>query len=101
MLQEFTIENFPLRKYVIDVDTTIGAPAYLDEVAQYSIEWEEENVVVDMSDQQWPPKEALALDGSQYDAYKSALTKEISIIQGPPGCTDSKSVLNSNFQEIF
>lgn len=33
----------------------------------------------------WPSKESLALDQSQYDALRLALTNELAIIQGPPG----------------
>ncbi|XP_060580703.1 NFX1-type zinc finger-containing protein 1-like [Ruditapes philippinarum] len=33
----------------------------------------------------WPNKELLRMDGSQYRAVQSALTRELAIIQGPPG----------------
>ena len=43
-----------------------------------------ENVdILDSND--WPNQETLQLDDSQFDALRTALTKEISIIQGPPG----------------
>ena len=34
---------------------------------------------------QWPSKEQLGLDESQYEALQTALTKEVAVIQGPPG----------------
>ena len=34
---------------------------------------------------QWPSKEQLGLDQSQYEALQTALTKEVAVIQGPPG----------------
>lgn len=33
----------------------------------------------------WPSEEQLGLDDSQLSALKLALTKELAIIQGPPG----------------
>lgn len=33
----------------------------------------------------WPDETVFGMDKSQYAAFKSALTKEISILQGPPG----------------
>lgn len=33
----------------------------------------------------WPRKEKLGLDESQMEAFQLALTKELAIIQGPPG----------------
>ncbi|XP_069679798.1 NFX1-type zinc finger-containing protein 1-like isoform X2 [Periplaneta americana] len=33
----------------------------------------------------WPSAEQLSLDGSQYNAFRSALTREFVVIQGPPG----------------
>lgn len=33
----------------------------------------------------WPRKERLGLDDSQMEAFQLALTKELAIIQGPPG----------------
>lgn len=37
----------------------------------------------------WPRKERLGLDGSQMEAFQLALTKELAIIQGPPGTGES------------
>lgn len=33
----------------------------------------------------WPRKERLGLDESQMEAFQLAITKELAIIQGPPG----------------
>ena len=33
----------------------------------------------------WPKKESLGLDDSQMKAFQLAVTKELAIIQGPPG----------------
>ncbi|XP_030831940.1 NFX1-type zinc finger-containing protein 1 [Strongylocentrotus purpuratus] len=38
-----------------------------------------------LDDGAWPDIEHVQLDQSQYEAAKTALTKEISVIQGPPG----------------
>ena len=33
----------------------------------------------------WPSADELGMDESQYNAFQAALTREISVIQGPPG----------------
>lgn len=33
----------------------------------------------------WPDKDLFGLDESQFDALKAALTKQLTVIQGPPG----------------
>ncbi|XP_030831537.1 NFX1-type zinc finger-containing protein 1-like [Strongylocentrotus purpuratus] len=38
-----------------------------------------------LDDSAWPDIDAIQLDQSQYEAAKTALTKEFSVIQGPPG----------------
>ncbi|XP_030846999.1 NFX1-type zinc finger-containing protein 1-like [Strongylocentrotus purpuratus] len=38
-----------------------------------------------LDDGAWPEIDAVQLDQSQYEAAKTALTKELSVIQGPPG----------------
>lgn len=42
----------------------------------------------------WPRKERLGLDDSQMEAFQLALTKELAIIQGPPGTGE---ILRTNF----
>ncbi|XP_052246827.1 NFX1-type zinc finger-containing protein 1-like isoform X1 [Dreissena polymorpha] len=37
-------------------------------------------------DNEWPLPEELEMDENQMDAFKTALSKEFSLIQGPPGC---------------
>lgn len=38
----------------------------------------------------WPKKEELELDDSQMEALRLALTKELAIIQGPPGTGETQ-----------
>lgn len=38
-----------------------------------------------LEEEAWPRKEELGLDESQMKAFQLALTKELAIIQGPPG----------------
>jgi len=37
------------------------------------------------NDSEWPTKEEMNLDHSQYEAFKLALKSELTLIQGPPG----------------
>lgn len=40
---------------------------------------------VDVLSPVWPPREEFKLDESQYEAFRAALTKQMVVIQGPPG----------------
>lgn len=93
MLQEFGTENFPLEKYIVNVDKDILPPSYLSPASVYVIsnglpETDPEakmSLVEPMSNQEWPPRADFNLDESQYDAFRAALTKQMVVIQGPPG----------------
>lgn len=48
----------------------------------------------------WPTVEQLGLDDSQLEALKLALTKELAIIQGPPGTGRQMDIL-FQFNSIY
>lgn len=93
VLQAFGKENFPLERYIVDVNKDILPPTYLTNDSVYVIsnglpETNPErkiSLVEIMSNQQWPPREDFNLDESQYAAFRAALTKQMVVIQGPPG----------------
>ena len=96
MLQGFDKDNFPLEKYIVNVDKDILPPSYLTSICNDSIysisnglphtDPEAKVSRVDILDkQQWPPHEDFNLDESQYEAFRAALTKQMVVIQGPPG----------------
>lgn len=93
MLQQFGKANFPLEKYIVGVDKNITPPSYLTKTSTYKIsnglrksDPDAKNSLVKMlSDHEWPPREDFNLDESQYDAFRAALTKQMAVIQGPPG----------------
>lgn len=65
VLQNLQVENFPMKKYIIDVGISKTLPKYLNGVTL--------NINTDK------------LNRSQAVALKSALNREFAIIQGPPG----------------
>lgn len=113
MLKKFDEDNFPLRKYIINVANVIDSPSYVnsdtvydlsdlvrplislsdvesDEAALSIPELSEQKFVQSKSiriqnESQWPDAKCFDLDESQYAALKAALTKQLVIIQGPPG----------------
>lgn len=93
MLQTFGKDNFPLEKYIVDVNKDISPPSYLTNGSAYIIsnglpdtDPETKTSLVEiMSNQPWPPREDFNLDESQYEAFRAALTKQMVVIQGPPG----------------
>lgn len=93
MLQDFGKENFPLERYIVNVDENILPPSYLNNDSVYLISngLSETDPAIKISpvemlgNQQWPPREDFLLDESQYAAFRAALTKQMVVIQGPPG----------------
>lgn len=121
-MQTFNVDNFPLKKYIVDVDKKIDGPPYLgphtvydlseltfplvrlsdvqmDEETGFSIEKylsepkpiptadvaKQTSSINIQDDSQWPDSKVFGLDESQYAALQAALTKQLAIIQGPPG----------------
>ncbi|KAM3962671.1 NFX1-type zinc finger-containing protein 1 [Aphomia sociella] len=88
VLQSSRIDDLPMRKYIIEVQTETHPPSYLTPETLYSIteasKTEEISFpVLDL--ERWPISISLGLDSSQWEAYKFALTREFAVIQGPPG----------------
>ncbi|XP_063826233.1 NFX1-type zinc finger-containing protein 1-like [Ostrinia nubilalis] len=85
VLQSF--DDLPMKRYIVDVQTETKPPAYLSSDTTYSIiDPKSEALSFPVLDtDQWPPSKAFALDDSQMEAYKFALTREFAVIQGPPG----------------
>lgn len=95
-MQDFNKDNFPLERYIVNVDKNILSPSYLTEASTFKISNglpkkhpDAKLLSVKMlGDQQWPPRDDFRLDESQYAAFRAALTKQMVIIQGPPGKYD-------------
>lgn len=91
VLQQFDKDNFPLKRYIVDVDEGILPPPYLTEDAVYQItnglSANDSEAIVSSIEilREWPPCSDLNMDESQYEAFRAALTKQLAIIQGPPG----------------
>lgn len=87
-LQSITVDNFPMKRYIIDAEKDILIPQYISaninkkDSMLYRIDDKEVNI---LNDAEWPCASDFHLNDSQYAAFKSALTSEFVIIQGPPG----------------
>ena len=85
--------NFPLQKILTLHDTNINPPEYLrhdpkvDMTACFNDHPDKESLSsVDIL-RQWPLKGiTTSMDESQLEAVHRILTKELAIVQGPPGC---------------
>lgn len=96
VLQEFGKRNFPLEKYIVDMNKAITPPSYLAPDSVYLLSNglpdthpdAKMSAVEMLSDQEWPPREDFKLDESQYEAFRAALSKQLVVIQGPPGKSD-------------
>lgn len=94
VLQNFDKLNFPLAKYIINVDRRVSSPSYLVENDWYwlsnglphnnpDVTFVETQVACLMHGTL--PARLFGLNESQYEAFRAALTKQLVIIQGPPG----------------
>lgn len=83
MLQTFDDSNFPLQKYIIDVETVIGSPRYLNPQLSLENANQPESIPIDVP--QWCDEDVMGLDEFQIEALKAAVTKQLAVIQGPPG----------------
>lgn len=81
----------PIR-YIVECNRDVQPPAYLQRGDLYDLnciadpEYKEKVLPFhSLEDAAWPKMEELGLDESQMKALQLALTKELAIIQGPPG----------------
>ena len=92
-MKSFTSKSIPMSKYLVDCDTNVNAPAYLNErnASKYdlrdslNISEKVSSQINILDDKKWPTYEETALNYSQLNAFKHALTKEFVVIHGPPG----------------
>lgn len=93
MLKKFRKGNFPVEKYIVDVNRDIARPSYLTKDSVYRISNGFSNTYpkantfeVKMTENPiWPPCQVLNFEESQYEAFCEALKKQLVVIQGPPG----------------
>ena len=96
-LKKITPDAFPFQEYLVNCDSDVKPPKYLrcgipgrqvlyDMEDTFEMETSKGSSLVSVSDtKSWPHAEDVHLDPSQLEALKGALTKEFSVIQGPPG----------------
>lgn len=75
--------NFPMKKYIVDVETSSSLPKYLNNGP--ILKFKGDYILPTLPGSIWPSCDQLKLDESQYVAFKDAITQEFAIIQGPPG----------------
>ncbi|XP_069677368.1 NFX1-type zinc finger-containing protein 1-like [Periplaneta americana] len=83
-LQHMPTDKFPMEKYIIRAETSDASPKYMTAEGGVVLDIDGRSVSV-LKDSSWPEARELKLDMSQYNAFKSALTKEFVVVQGPPG----------------
>ncbi|XP_040890146.1 NFX1-type zinc finger-containing protein 1 [Toxotes jaculatrix] len=91
-LQEQEEDDLPFQRYIVECNTDVQPPAYLQGGDVYdlsSIAHPDHKHSVQpfhsLEAEAWPSMEELELDESQMRALQLALTSELAIIQGPPG----------------
>jgi len=96
-LKQITADSFPFQEYLVHCNADVKPPQYLRSTksrrqVQYDLretlkmsDVECANKVSICDLRSWPRAEEVNLNDSQLEALKGALTKEFSVIQGPPG----------------
>ncbi|XP_054285406.1 NFX1-type zinc finger-containing protein 1-like [Macrosteles quadrilineatus] len=83
-LQTMPTDNFPMEKYIVEVNSEPGHPAYIKKL-QGSKYLFFGKTHVNILDRYWPEFTEVKFNPSQKKALKAALTNEFVAIQGPPG----------------
>ncbi|KAM4622796.1 NFX1-type zinc finger-containing protein 1 isoform 2-T2 [Discoglossus pictus] len=94
-LQEINEVDVPFQKYIVECQTEVEPPKYLEMGTPYNLTClvgqndsilsvMKQNINI-LEPKDWPSRDALGFDESQMEAVQLALTKELAIIQGPPG----------------
>lgn len=89
-LQHMMKEHFPLSQHLVDVESQVRAPRYVQEhpktnlTAALTNNKHETYENVDIL-KRWPAQPHSDLDASQLEALRTILTKQLAIVQGPPG----------------
>lgn len=88
-------------RYIVECNTDVHPPAYLlpfektYDLACIAAEGHKDSLKPfnPLTPTAWPAEEQLGLDDSQLQALQLALTKELAIIQGPPGTGREMAIL--------
>jgi hypothetical protein len=83
-LQKMQAATFPMEKYIIHAQMSDDPPKYMCTEGGALLNIDGSRVCV-LEHDSWPGPLELKLDISQYNAFRSALTKEFVVVQGPPG----------------
>lgn len=81
-LKRLNQKNFPMKDFIVDVNTVPSLPDYVLKNAVYEISTFKVSL---LEEDKWPTPGELKLNPSQHQAFKSALTNKFAVIQGPPG----------------
>ncbi|CAG0916690.1 unnamed protein product [Notodromas monacha] len=90
-LQKIPLDQFPLKKYIVDVERNTSLPKYIldhegDEANVFPLKFKGRQFFGNpFSTDDWPKPEELGLDEAQFCAFKEGLCHEFALIQGPPG----------------
>lgn len=84
-LKSLNLATFPMKKFIVDACSTVDYPNYLKNATnllQLKLQ-DGGDICISPQQWQWPSAAEFGLDENQMQAFRAALTKEFSIIQGP------------------
>ena len=88
-LLQLTLRSFPLAEQIVDLDDDVQPPSYLvdqplKDISDVFMTGSDDFRNIDILED-WPKNINCALDSSQIEALQRILTKQLAIVQGPPG----------------
>lgn len=83
------MRSFPLAEQIVDLDDDVQPPSYLvdqplKDLSDVFMTGSDDFRNIDILED-WPKNVNCALDSSQIEALQRILTKQLAIVQGPPG----------------
>ncbi|XP_065213301.1 NFX1-type zinc finger-containing protein 1-like [Planococcus citri] len=81
-MKDYSEYNFPMKQFIIDGNTEIDLPRYIEESDNDLLIY---NHYVNPVRDNWPLHSIIGFDEHQFEAFKTALTSNFTVIQGPPG----------------
>ena len=86
---QLTTRSFPLAEQIVDLDDDVQPPSYLvdqplKDLSEVFMTGSDDFRNIDVLED-WPKNANCALDSSQIEALQRILTKQLAIVQGPPG----------------
>ncbi|XP_065226654.1 NFX1-type zinc finger-containing protein 1-like [Planococcus citri] len=95
-LKEYNENDFPMRQFIVNGNTAVDLPEYIRKSVDFYIYDYSVNLALNNN---WPNRSIIGFDEYQYNAFRTALRSNFTVIQGPPGT--GKTYLGLKIVEVL